>query len=309
MELARYDKNPVIAPTSNWWENKAVFNAAAVRTNGKVHLLYRAQGDDDVSRFGHATTENGLDISHRDPEPNYESVGDELERLGVEDPRITKIEDRYYITYTGVSLYPCSEARPSPFKSVPWRCRVGLLSTKDFKTYQKHGCILPDMDNKDVVLFPEKVNGKYIMMHRTFPNMWIAYSEDLVNWHDHKLLMRVQPGAWDCDRIGAGAPPIKTDRGWLEIYHGVDHRRNYRLGAMLLDLDDPSKVLGRSTEPLLGPETDYEKYGLVPNVVFSCGVVEMNDQYYVYYGGADKVIGVATMSTSDMRRVKLEKPV
>lgn len=309
MELERYDRNPVIAPTSNWWENKAVFNCAAVRTNGKVHILYRAQGDDEVSRFGHATTENGLDIAQRDPEPNYESVGDELERLGVEDPRITKIEDKYYITYTGVSLYPCSEARPSPFKSVPWRCRVGLLSTKDFKTYEKHGCILPDMDNKDVVLFPERINGKYVMLHRTFPNIWMAYSEDLMHWHDHKLLMRVQPGAWDCDRIGAGAPPIKTDRGWLEIYHGVDHRRNYRLGAMLLDLEDPSKVIGRSVEPLLGPEMDYEKVGLVPNVVFSCGVVEMNDQFFVYYGGADKVIGVATMSSSDMRNVKLEKPV
>ncbi len=309
MKLVRYDKNPVLAPTTNWWENKAVFNCAAVRSNGNVHILYRAQGDDYVSRFGHATTQNGFDISCREPDPNYESVGDEMERLGVEDPRITKIEDRYYITYTGVSMYPCSEARPSPFKSVPWRCRVGLLSTKDFQTYEKHGCILPDMDNKDVVLFPERIKGKYVMMHRTFPNIWLAYSDDLMTWHDHKLLMRVQPSSWDCDRIGAGAPPIKTEHGWLEFYHGVDHQRNYRLGVMLLDLEDPSKVIGRSANPILGPETDYEKNGLVPNVVFTCGVVDLHDQYFVYYGGADKVIGVATMSHDDLKKVKLEKPV
>ncbi|MCX6375698.1 MAG: glycosidase [Armatimonadetes bacterium] len=308
MELERYDQNPVISPTDRWWENKAVFNCAAVRSNGKVHILYRAMGDDEVSRFGHATTEDGLNITQRDADPSYESVGDDLERLGVEDPRITRIDGTYYITYTGVSLYPCSETRPSPFKSVPWRCRVGLLSTKDFQTYEKHGCILPDMDNKDVVLFPEKIKGKYVMLHRTFPNIWIAYSEDMKHWHDHKLLMRVQPGCWDCDRIGAGAPPMKTEYGWLNFYHGVDHKRNYRLGIMLLDLEDPSKVIGKSPEPVLSPAEDYEKHGLVPNVVFTCGAVEMNGHYFVYYGGADKVIGLATMARSDLKKVKLEDP-
>lgn len=308
MELERYNANPVLAPTDNWWENKAVFNCAAVRSNGDIHILYRAQGDDDVSRFGYACTQNGLDIIRRDDSPNYESVGDELERLGVEDPRITRIDDTYYITYTGVSLYPCCESRPSPLKSVPWRCRVGLISTKDFRTYTKHGCILPDMDNKDVVLFPEKIDGRYVMLHRTFPNMWIAYSDDLVHWYDHKLLMRVQPGSWDCNRIGAGAPPIKTEYGWLNFYHGVDHKRNYRLGILLLDLDDPSKVIGRSADPILSPDEDYEKEGLVPNVVFTCGAVESNGNYLVYYGGADKVIGVATMPREDMKKVKMEVP-
>jgi predicted GH43/DUF377 family glycosyl hydrolase len=182
-----------------------------------------------------------------------------------------------------------------------------MLSTKDFRTYQKHGCILPDMDNKDVVLFPEKINGKYVMLHRIFPNMWIAYSEDLVNWHDHKVLMHVQPDGWDCDRIGAGAPPIKTEYGWLNFYHGVDHKRNYRLGILLLDLEDPSKVIGRSAHPILSPEKDYEKVGLVPNVVFTCGAIPMDGRYFVYYGGADKVIGVATMDLNDLKKVKLEK--
>jgi predicted GH43/DUF377 family glycosyl hydrolase len=309
MELERYEGNPVLVPTENWWENEAVFNCAAARSNGKVNILYRAIGHDGVSRFGYAYTENGLDIAGRDELPIYESMGDELERLGVEDPRITRIEDTYYITYTGASVYPCCETNPSLYKSVPWRCRVGLLSTKDFRTYTKHGCILPDMDNKDVVLFPEKIGDRYVMLHRTFPNIWMAYSDDLVRWYDHKLVMRVQPGAWDCDRIGAGAPPIKTEYGWLNFYHGVDHKRVYRLGVLLLDLDDPSKVIGRSREPILSPEEDWEKVGLVPDVVFTCGAVEMNGHYLVYYGGADKVIGVATMDRSDLRTVKLEKPV
>ena len=309
MELERYKGNPVLSPTDNWWENKAVFNCAAARSNGTVHLLYRAIGQDGVSRFGHASSKNGMDVTERDKTPAYESAGDELERLGVEDPRVTRIEDTYYITYTGASLYPCGERRPDLLNPVPWRCRVGLLSTKDFITYRKHGCILPDMDNKDVVLFPEKINGKYVMLHRTFPNMWIAYSEDLETWHDHKLLMRVQPGEWDSNRIGAGAPPIKTEYGWLNFYHGVDHKRVYRLGILLLDLEDPSKVIGRSVDPILSPDEDYEKYGLVPNVVFTCGAVEFGDQYHVYYGGADKVIGVAGMDRSDLKKVKLEKPV
>jgi beta-1,2-mannobiose phosphorylase / 1,2-beta-oligomannan phosphorylase len=299
----------VLSPTANWWENKAVFNCAAARSNGTVHLLYRAIGEDGVSRFGHAATTNGLDISQRDSTPNYESIGDELEKLGVEDPRITCIEGTYYITYTGVSLYPCCESEGNPIESVPWRCRVGLLSTRDFMTYEKHGCIVPDMDNKDVVLFPERVDGKYVMLHRTFPNIWMAYSEDMVHWHDHKLLMRVQPTSWDCNRIGAGAPPIKTDDGWLNFYHGVDHQRHYRLGVLLLDLDDPSKVLGKSVDPILSPEEHWEKEGLVPNVLFTCGAVEKNDHYLVYYGGADKVIGVATMPRSDVGKLKMEKPV
>lgn len=308
MQLVRYERNPILSPTESWWENEAVFNCAAARSNGSIHLLYRAIGDDGVSRFGHATTVNGLDIAERDPEPNYQSVGDDLEKLGVEDPRVTRIGDTYYITYTGASLYPCCETNPSLVKCTPWRCRVGLISTKDFKTYSKHGCILPDMDNKDVAIFPEQIDGKYVMLHRTFPNIWMAYSDDLVNWYDHKLIMRVQPDSWDCNRIGAGAPPIKTENGWLNFYHGVDHQRHYRLGILMLDLDDPAKVIGRSVEPVLSPDEEYEKVGLVPNVVFTCGAVEMNGHYLVYYGGADKVIGIATMERKDLAKVKLEKP-
>lgn len=306
MELERYESNPVLSPRENWWESKAVFNCAAARDNGKVHLIYRAIGDDGISRFGYACSENGLDVTERHSVPIYESMGDELERLGVEDPRITRIGDTFYITYTGASVYPYCEARPGS-GGIPWRCRVGLLSTKDFRAFQKHGCILPDMDDKDAVLFPEKIGGKYVMLHRTLPNIWIAYSDDLVEWHDHKIVMHVRPGAWDCDRIGAGAPPIKTEDGWLEFYHGVDGQRVYRLGILLLDLEDASKVIGRSADPVLSPVEPWEREGLVPNVVFTCGAVEMDSRYHIYYGGADRVVAVATLEREDVRKVKLEK--
>ena len=128
------------------------------------------------------------------------------------------------------------------------------------------------------------------MIHRDFPNICLAYSDDLMEWTDHKPLMTTRNGYWDCNRLGAGAPPIKTERGWLEIYHGVDDDMHYHLGIVLLDLDDPSKVLARSSRPLLSPEKEYEKVGIVPNVVFSCGVVERDSEYLIYYGAADKVI-------------------
>lgn len=308
-QLERYIGNPILSPTANKWENDSVFNTAATLISDEVHLIYRALGDDNVSRFGYARSANGFDIVERSSEPIYESIGDELEKFGVEDPRITDISGTRFIVYTGASAYPCSESRPLGAKLIPWRTRVGLLSTTDFRSYKKYGCILPDMDNKDVVLFPERINGKYVMLHRIFPNMWIAYSDDLISWHDHKLLMRVQPAAWDCNRIGAGAQPIKTEHGWLNFYHGVDHKRVYRLGILLLDLDDPSKIIGRSIDPILSPEMDYERIGLVPNVVFTCGAVEKGGRYFVYYGGADKVIGVATMPVDNLGKVPLEKPI
>lgn len=308
-QLERYIKNPILSPTANLWEDDAVFNTAAALMNNEVHLIYRAMGDDNVSRFGYARSENGFDIVERHDTPVYESIGDELEKFGVEDPRASRIGDTYYIVYTGASAYPCSESRPIGPKPIPWRTRVGLLSTTDFKSYKKYGVILPDMDNKDVVLFPEKINGKFVMLHRTFPNMWIAWSDDMICWYDHKLLMRVQPGAWDCNRLGAGAQPLKTEHGWLNFYHGVDHKRHYRLGILLLDLEDPSKIIGRSVDPVLSPDMDYEKVGLVPNVVFTCGAVEKDGRYLVYYGGADKVIGVASMPVEDLMKVQLEMPV
>lgn len=306
MFARRYDKNPVLSPTSRWWETKAVFNCGVADKDGTIHMLYRAVGDDNISRLGYAWSRDGFNFE-RAHLPAYESPpGDEFERLGSEDPRITLIDDTYYILYVGTSVYPAAEERPPTFKvGPPWRCRVSLLSTKDFKTYERHGVVLPEFDDKDAVLFPEKINGKYVMYHRILPDIWISYSDDLIHWYGHKSVMAPKLGSWDSERIGAGAPPIKTENGWLNIYHGVDDNRVYRLGIFYSDLDDPSKIISRSSVPILTPEESFECLGPVCNVVFTCGVLERNGQYLIYYGGADSAIGVATFDVDKVKDVEM----
>lgn len=284
MKLRRYKGNPILRPSEeNKWESGAVFNCAAVYAGGLIHLLYRAIGEYDtyISRFGHAVSEDGLNFK-RFNNPVFEPQED-YEHFGCEDPRITKIENTFYITYTALSKRAFSGSGN----------RVALASTENFRNYQRHGVILPDMENKDAVLFPERINGKYVMFHRIKPDIWIAYSDNLTQWYGHEIVMRPRENSWDCKKIGAGAPPIKTEKGWLEFYHGVDEKKVYRLGAALFDLNDPSKLLARQDEPILEPEEDYELYGDVPNVVFTCGAIEKDDSFYVYYGGGDKVICVA----------------
>ncbi|OGY24700.1 MAG: hypothetical protein A2Y57_00495 [Candidatus Woykebacteria bacterium RBG_13_40_7b] len=304
MKLTRYEGNPIITPTKNWWEEYLVFNPGATIYQDKVCLLYRAQGRDKISRFGLAVSSDGFNFE-RFSEPVFE--GDEenkFERLGVEDARITKIGDTYYILYTAASVYPVKEAEksaaPSLSSKVPWRIRSTVVKTKDFKTFERVGIILPDLDTKDLALFPEKINGKYYMFHRIYPQMYLASSDDLKNWQDLGIVARTREGMWDSERVGAGPPPIKTSLGWLEFYHGVDQNKIYRLGVMLLDLEDPTKIIYRSPEPIFEPEEAYEKEGYVPNVVFTCGAVEKEGKYFIYYGAADKVIGVATVDKEEL---------
>ena len=292
-KVQRCDKNPILAPTNRSWENKAVFNCAVIdcKEDGIIRILYRAIGDDNISRIGLAESVDGIHITDRYPEPII-SPENELEKLGIEDPRITKIGDTYYITYVAASHYP------DDISDTHWRVRTCCMTTKDFVKFDKIGCLLPDIDNKDVVLFPEKINGKYYMLHRIMPDIWIAESDDLLNWTNHRILFSPGPkGSWDCNRIGAGAPPIRTEQGWLNFYHGVDDNMVYSVGTFLLKIDDPMVILERDAEPMLTPEEHYEREGLVPNVVFTCGVLRKDPTtYYIYYGGADKVIGLAIAS-------------
>ncbi|MBI2842402.1 MAG: glycosidase [Armatimonadetes bacterium] len=302
----RYSGNPVLKPTDNWWETRAVFNAAVAEHEGKIHMLYRALGEDMISRFGYAVSEDGFRFE-RSRVPAYEAPeNDPFERLGCEDPRITVIDGTFYIAYVGTSVYPAAENRKPTFGiGPPWRCRVSLLSTRDFKSFTRHGVILPEFDDKNAVLFPEKIGGKYVMYHRILPDMWISYSDDLIHWDNHKLLMAPKAGSWDCERIGAGAPPIKTSDGWLNFYHGVDNDRIYRLGIFLSDLEDPSKVIARSAVPIMGPEEPFECIGPICNVIFTCGVVERNGKYLIYYGAADSTISVATTDRERLRDVEM----
>ena len=280
--LKRFLQNPILKPKKeNVWESKLVFNPAAVYHNGLVHLLYRAVGDDNISRIGYGISDNGFEFFRVD-KPVFIPRGI-LESKGCEDPRLVYLDNRFYMTYTSYS-------HKGP--------KVSLASTNNFFQWERYGVVLPDMDDKDAVLFPEKIKGKYVMFHRPMTpprSIWIAYSEDLINWNDSKMVMAPVQGRWDGVGIGSASPPIKTEKGWLLIYHGVDEDAVYRLGIALFDLKDPSSLISRYSEPIFGPEEDYELHGEVKEIVFATGICEIEETYYIYYGAADKVICGATV--------------
>ncbi|PDM39615.1 glycosidase [Parageobacillus toebii] len=212
------------------------------------------------------------------------------EAWGVEDPRVTQIDDTYYIQYSAASAEGIG---------------VGLISTKDFVTYERLGLIFPP-ENKDVAIFPEKINGKYYALHRPVPKgvgrpeIWIAESDNLRYWGNHQYLLGLSEKGWESGRIGGSAVPFKTDKGWLEIYHAADKNDRYCLGAVLLDLNNPAKILAKTEEPILEPEEDYEKSGFFGNVVFTCGLVVEGDTVRIYYGAADESIAGAELSLQEI---------
>jgi len=285
MKLTRHPENPILEPIpEHSWESRNVFNTAVVNHDGKIVLVYRAQGTaNDISRLGYAVSLNGVHFE-RWAEPVFVPETRE-EVCGVEDPRLTLIDGRFQMLYTAWS---------------PENIQVARASTTDFRTWQRHGIAFPGPDNKDAALFPRTVNGRYVAFHRIPSSMWIASSDDLVTWGDYRKIMDPRPGCYDDLKLGAGGPPIETELGWLVIYHGVDHNRVYRLGVALLDKDDPAKVLHRPAEPVLEPEEPWELAGDVPNVVFTCGTAELGEDYLIYYGGADRVIGLATANRREL---------
>jgi predicted GH43/DUF377 family glycosyl hydrolase len=285
LKLERYDNNPILCPLPDRnWEARTVFNCGVAQENGKVVLIYRGQGNaNDVSRLGYAESNDGFTFTRRDY-PVFEPVT-ETETWGVEDPRLTKIDGRWHMLYTAWSELGI---------------QVAMASTTDFFAWERHGIVLPGPDNKDAAIFPEKINGRYVMFHRIPPAIWLAYSDDLIQWGDYQKILDPRPGNWDGWKIGAGGPPLKTENGWLAIYHGVSPDRVYRLGVVLLDLDEPSKVINWPAAPILEPEEPWELTGDIPNVVFTCGTAEIDGRYFVYYGGADKVIAVATADRDEL---------
>jgi predicted GH43/DUF377 family glycosyl hydrolase len=219
----------------------------------------------------------------------------EYEEFGVEDPRITQIGDIFYFTYVAVSRHGAATA---------------LASTRDFRTFERHGIIFHP-ENKDVVLFPEKIGGRYLAFHRpngatpfTRPEMWLASSPDLRDWGAHQPFLGGS-AAWDIGRIGAGTPPIRTPEGWLEMYHGNSKQQEdigigaYSAGLLLLDLEQPHLIRGAAGQVFL-PETDYEREGFVPNVVFPTGIVQQGENVLVYYGAADTSTAVVEFSLAEM---------
>ncbi len=294
--LTKYEKNPIIAPRrDSGWETDGTFNPGAVVDGGSIHLLYRAVDARGISRLGYARTLDGKKIGFRSPEPVLTPSGD-LEEFGCEDPRITRFDGTYYVTYTAYSR---------------WGPRIALASTKDFLHFEKYGLIGPDRNDKDCVIFPERIGGRIAILHRLKSKVQIAYFDSIesltksqafwrqyvTHFEDYEVMRAKFP--WEERKVGVGSPPIKTERGWLVIYHGVSLDRIYRAGAVLLDLDDPKKVVARTKEPILEPETDFEKQGVVPNVVFPDGAIVLDGQLLSYYGGADKVCCLASAPLDD----------
>jgi predicted GH43/DUF377 family glycosyl hydrolase len=293
LKLKRYEKNPILKPNpENPWESIIVFNTAAILLDNKIHLLYRARGcTGGVSRIGYASTKDGFNIDERIDKPIYTvSPDSDIDCLGVEDPRIVQIDDMLYMTYSAYGFVP------GMYRNQKWvQLAITSISVKDFlnKKWNWSKPLYPflNTDNKDAALFPEKINGKYVLMHRIPQQIWLGYSRDMHNFQDNSIIMQPQGYGWEYFKIGGGGTPIKTEKGWIIIYHAVDNKMVYRLGLAVLDLKDPRKVIYRHPEPILEPEEEFEKVGDVSNVVFTL---------FVYYGAADTVICVATAELKEI---------
>ncbi|QBG49311.1 glycosidase [Verrucomicrobia bacterium S94] len=341
--MKRHPENPLITaadvpPSNPAYRVRGAFNPAATEYNGEIILLLRVaedvppqegriavpyvtftdgkgrpdvldvalddpdvqlkdtrgvvyQGQDYLSTLSHirlARSSDGIRFSV-DPEP-FLFPADETEKFGVEDARITRLGETWWINYTAVS-------------EDGWYTK--LASTRDFKTVERHGCIFHPQ-NKDVSIFPEKINGKYCALHRPNnsgfgrPSIWYAESPDLIHWGNHRCLIRPRDTEYERLKIGGGAPCIRTSKGWLQIYHGKGDGERYSLFGLLLDADHPDRVIARGEKPLLQPEMPYENEGFFPGVVFTNGIVERNGMLYIYYGAADGITALATADKEEL---------
>lgn len=320
--LKRVDQNPIIKPSDNSWENRSTFNPGAIVEKDSVHLVYRAIGDQELSVIGYAKSDDGINIHKRLNDPVF--ISDVLKKApfdsaikymsgggygGCEDPRLTRIDGRIYMTYVAYDGWS------------PPRVALTSIDEQDFfnhdwKWSEPVMISRPGMVNKNAVIFPEKINGKYVIMHRVFPNILIDYW-DTLDFNGNQFLrgdsmIRPRKLFWDSRKIGAGPPPIKTDDGWLLIYHSVGDQDpgKYKMGAMLLDHDDPSKVIARTKRPILVPDHPHENHGHKTGVAYPCGAVHFKEKLIVYYGGADSVTlaAEAEMDSFLKELVSLKQP-
>ncbi|MDH5482226.1 MAG: glycosidase [Candidatus Bathyarchaeota archaeon] len=293
--MKRFQGNPILEPDgTHRWESRRVFNAAVLRINKNNHILYRAMGQDGISRLGYATSSDGYNIDERLSLPAFEPAND-TEKDGCEDPRLTLLDDTLVMAYTAFRNYG--------YQGV-YQVSLTSINIKDFLskrwTWGERLLAFPGIRNKDAMIFTRKLGGEYVMFHRLEPDICIARSDDLRKWYGLKFVMGPRMRSWDSWKVGAAGPPIELNEGWLFIYHGVSFEKIYSLGAALLDRNNPEEILYRSEEPILTPVEDYERFGKVPNVVFSCGSVLMDDKVLVYYGGADSVLCAATYDLSEL---------
>jgi len=306
IQLKRYTKNPILTPIfKHDWESKAVLNPAAIYLDKKVHIIYRSMSQDNTSFLGYASSKDGVTIDERLPNPIYiprikEERKAKKGNTGCEDPRIVQIGDRLYMTYTA-------------FDGIgPTRVALTSISVEDFIAHKWNWASPklispPGIDDKNACVLPEKINNKYAIFHRIYPCIWIDFVDDLDfsndSWIRGRAWFKPRTDKWDSRKIGIAGPPIKTDIGWLLLYHGISSfDRHYRIGAMLLQTENPTQVISHLDYPILEPRLRFELEGQINNVVFPCGSVVINNTLYVYYGGADSVIGVAACSLSELLR-------
>ena len=297
---ARLSVDPIVSPKGDGFESAGTFNPSVVKKDGKFVMLYRAQDRKGTSALGYATSDDGIHFTRRSEpvmfsEAPYEKGG------GVEDPRLQKIGDTYYLTYTGYNNVDGAAADKKD-------AQLCLATSADLVHWQRQGVIMPSFKGKWNVkwtksgaIVPEKIKGKYWMYYLADAQgkdtqMGVAYSDDLLHWTealDHPILSS-RPGSFDSQVVEPGPAPIITPQGIFLIYNGADDKLVYSTGWVLFDKNDPTKVLARSDEPVFAPEKDWEKVGQVPNVVFVEGMVRDGNRWLFYYGGADKNVGVAT---------------
>jgi predicted GH43/DUF377 family glycosyl hydrolase len=297
--FARHSTNPIIQARDLPYQANAVFNAAATRCGDDTLLLLRVEDRRGLSHLTVARSRDGVTNWRIDARPTLpadpENYPEEI--WGIEDPRITRIDelDLWAVVYTAYS-------RGGPL--------VSLATTRDFKAFERKGVVMPPED-KDAALFPARFNGRWAMLHRPVPgfagvgaHIWISFSPDIKHWGDHQILLTARKGGWwDANKVGLSPPPLRTEKGWLMLYHGVRNTASgciYRLGLALLDLEDPTRLLARADEWVFGPEEVYETAGDVDKVVFPCGWLVEGDDVRMYYGGADKCIALATARVSEL---------
>jgi predicted GH43/DUF377 family glycosyl hydrolase len=291
----KYEGNPILTPESWPYPTNAVFNPAAAKLNTEVLLLVRVEDMRGFSHFTVARSADGYTNWEIDPEPTLEAdQSSQEERWGLEDPRIVWLEEQKQFAITYISF---SEGGPV----------ISLAITKNFRTFARLGSLLPPED-KDGCLLPRRFRGRFALIHRPIvrgeAHMWISFSPDLKHWGDHRPLIRTRQAYWDCHRVGLACQPIETQHGWMLFYHGVRATTAgaiYRVGLVLLDLEEPWRVLRRSDEWILGPRAPYERIGDVGDVVFPTGAIvhKETDRLSLYYGAADCTVAVATTTLSD----------
>lgn len=295
----RYEANPILTDLDWPYPVNSVFNPGAAMVDGRHLLLVRVEDRRGLSHLCAARSADGVTDWEIDPLPTLTPHPEEYpeEIWGIEDPRITRMEDLgvWIVAYTAYS-----EVGPL----------VSLAATKNFVTFQRLGPVMPP-ENKDAALFPVKFKGRYAILHRPVPAMggvrrhiWISFSPDLKHWGDHQVVLNARAGGfWDANKIGLSTPPLETSEGWLILYHGVRETVSgsiYRLGLALLDSEDPTSVLARTDQWIFAPEQPYERTGDVGNVVFPCGWILQGDELHLYYGGADRCVALAIASLDDV---------